>query len=71
MTDLRRTVTRRTTAAESHRGRRYVVRLEPGDVIAIREAGCRTWFAAPIGRVATAIVRWHVDAARSQRRTRQ
>ena len=71
VTDLRRTVRRRTAGTTSHRGRRIVVALEPGDVLAVREAGTRTWFRAPIGRIYTQVVKWNADAARAEKRAKR
>ena len=71
MTDLRKTVRRKCADTTSHRGRRIVVALEPGDVIAIREERTRTWFRAPLGRIYTQVVRWNVDAAKVEANKRE
>lgn len=65
------TVKRRTANAFDHRGRRLVIALEPGDVIAIREEKCRTWFRAPISRVFLQIVKWTVETEKANRKRNQ
>jgi hypothetical protein len=68
MTDLRRTVRRRTVTNCATVRRRLIVALEPGDVIAIREAGRRHWYSAPIGRVFIEIAKWNAAAERAARK---
>jgi hypothetical protein len=68
MTDLRRPVRRRTVTLCATVRRRLVVALEPGDVLAIREAGRRRWYRAPIGRVFITVAQWNVAAERAARK---
>jgi hypothetical protein len=68
MTELRKTVARRTATAYDHHGRRVVVSLEPGDVIALRWERTRTTFRAPIHSVMRTVIRWNVDAERAARK---
>jgi hypothetical protein len=67
MTDLRRTVRRRTVEPCATVRRRLIVALEPGDVLAIREAGRRRWYRAPIARVFVTIAQWNIAAERAAR----
>ncbi|NLF40284.1 hypothetical protein GX586_12620 [bacterium] len=68
MTELRKKVTRRTLEVNPTVRRRIVIQLTPGDVIAFREEGRRTWYTAPIMRVFTAVARWNIEAARAERK---
>ena len=68
MTDLRRTVRRRTVAPCATVRRRLVVALEPGDVLAIREEGRRRWYSAPLARVFVTIAHWIIAAERAAKR---
>lgn len=43
MTDLNRVVRRRTTRVFDHHGRRIVVQLEPGDILAMKEERRKSW----------------------------
>ena len=68
MTSIRKPVTRRTVEPYDHHGRRVVVTLEPGDVLALRWERTRKTFRAPINAVMRAIVLWNVDAERAAKR---
>jgi hypothetical protein len=68
MTSIRKPVTRRTVEPYDHQGRRVVVTLEPGDVLALRWERTRRTFRAPINRVMRAVIQWNVDADRAARR---
>jgi hypothetical protein len=68
MTDLRKTVRRVTVEEVASVRRRVVVALEPGDVIAFREARRRRWYRAPIGKVFITVAQWNIAAERAERR---
>jgi len=68
MTDLRKRIKRRTVNSYNYQGRRLVVILEPGDVIAFREERCRKVFRAPLSRVFTQVVAWNLEAERAEKR---
>jgi len=70
-TELRKTVIRRTASSFDHRKRRLVVRLEPGDVISIKEERTRKWFSAPINHVFRQIVQWNVLSEKAIKRLRR
>lgn len=70
-TELRKTVIRRTASPFDHRKRRLVVRLEPGDVISIREERTHKWFTAPINHVFQQIVQWNVLSEKGIKRLRR
>ena len=70
ITELRRTIIRRTAEAFDHRKRRVIVRLEPGDVISMKEERSRKWFSAPINHVYQQIVHWNVLAEKAIKRLR-
>jgi hypothetical protein len=67
MTDLEKTVRRRTRHPFAHYRRRIVVMLEPGDVLAMRLERTRTPYRAPIAAVYRQLVEWHVTAARREK----
>lgn len=68
MTDLRHPV-RRRAIEPTLRGRRIVVMLEPGDVIAFREERRRRWYRAPINKLFLTVAQWNVDAERAARKS--
>jgi len=68
MTELRKPLRRRTAGAYDHQGRRVVVTLLPGDVIAFRWERTRRTFTAPINSVMRQVVKWNVDAERTARK---
>ena len=67
MTDLEKTVRRRTRFPFAHYKRRIVVMLEPGDVLAMRLERSRTPYRAPIAAVYRELVEWHVAALRREK----
>ena len=68
MTDLEKTVRRRTRQPFAHYRKRIVVMLEPGDVLAMRLERHRTVFRAPIPNVYRQLVVWNVEAKRREKR---
>jgi hypothetical protein len=60
MTDLRKTIRRRTVRAASNRGKRFVVSLHPGDLIELREERSKTGFTLPLEAVFELAVRAEV-----------
>ena len=68
MTELRKTVTRRSAAPYDHRRRRVVIMLMPGDVIAMREERTRRVFSAPVNRIYRQMIQWNVDADRAAKK---
>jgi len=67
MTDLERTVKRRTRHPFAHYRRRIVVILEPGDILAMRLERTRTPYRAPIAAVYRQLVEWRVLATRREK----
>lgn len=71
MTDLHRPVTRRTRATFAHYRKRIVVRLEPGDILAVRLERARTTYRASLADVFRQLAEWHALAeARRKREAR-
>lgn len=68
MTSIRKTTLRRTVEPFNHQGRRIVVALEPGDVLAMREERTKKWFRAPIATVLRQIMVWNIDAERGAKK---
>lgn len=68
MTELKKTVRRRTVSPYNHRRKRVVVSLEPGDVIGFRLERDRKTFRAPIHRLMQQVMLWNVDAERAAKR---
>ena len=66
MTDLRKPVRRRTIGL--HRGRRIMVSLEPGDMLALRMERCRQTEYVPLAAIYDYAVKARVLAERNQRR---
>lgn len=66
MTPLNKTVTRRTIS--NHRGRRFVVILEPGDVIGFRPERTRRIFYTTLAACFDMAVRQQVIADRAAKR---
>jgi hypothetical protein len=62
-----RIIKRRTLEPVAAVRRRVVVALEPGDVLAVREEGRRTWYRAPVGWVFTQIGRQNAEAMRREK----
>ena len=68
MTELKKTVKRRTRFPFGHYRKRIVVILEPGDCVAMRLEKTRKLFRAPIAAVYRQLVEWHVAAIRREKR---
>jgi hypothetical protein len=66
LTPLNKTVNRRTIG--THRGRRFVVILEPGDVIGFRPERTRTVFYTTLAACFDMAVRQHVAAKKAAKR---
>ena len=66
MTDLKKTVRRRTIG--SHRGMRYVVTLEPGDVIGFRQERKRRTFYTSLAACFDMAVRQQVAAEKAAKK---
>ena len=62
MTEITRTLKRRTRTPFAHYKRRIVVILEPGDVLAVRLEGTRTTYRADIDSVFRQMAHWHALA---------
>jgi hypothetical protein len=72
MTDLHKTIRRRSRAAFAHYRKRIVVSLEPGDVIGMRLERTRTTYRAPLAAVFRTLADWHARAeARRKREERK
>lgn len=68
MTELDKTVRRRSRAPFAHYRRRIVVSLEPGDVLAMRLERTRSTYRAPLATVFRQLVEWHALAEQRRRR---
>lgn len=68
MTELRKTVARRTVGMYDQRHKRVVVSLHPGDVVGFRWEKTRTEFRAPVNQVMRAVIQWTVDANKAAKR---
>lgn len=68
MTDLHKTVKRRTVDPCQFVRRRLIVALMPGDVIGFREEGRRSWYTAPLSRVFIQVARWNAEAEVARRK---
>jgi hypothetical protein len=62
MTELEKTIRRRTRLPFAHYRKRIVIILEPGDCVAMRLERSRTVFRAPISALYRQMVEWHVSA---------
>lgn len=71
MTELHKAVRRRSVLPYDHHGRRVVVMLEPGDVVAMKYERTRKWFRAPINRVFQQLIVWNVAAERAERKAKR
>jgi hypothetical protein len=67
MTDLEKTVRRRTRLPFAHYRKRIVVTLEPGDTIAMRLERTRTPYRSTLAAVYRQLVEWHVRARRQEK----
>ena len=72
MTDLHKTIRRRSRDPFAHYRKRIVVSLEPGDVIGMRLERTRTTYRAPLANVFRTLADWHARAeARAKREARK
>jgi len=67
MTELTKTVRRRTRSPFAHYRKRIVVILEPGDILAMRLERTRTTFRASLPTVFRQLAEWHASAERSRK----
>jgi hypothetical protein len=67
MTELKKTVRRRTRSPFAHYRRRIVVILEPGDILAMRLERTRTTFRAGLPAVFRQLAEWHASSKRRRR----
>ena len=68
MTDLHKTIRRRSREQFAHYQKRIVISLEPGDVIGMRLERTRTTYRAPLASVFRTLADWH---ARTEARAKQ
>ena len=68
MTDIRKVTRRRTIEVCATVRRRLVIEIRPGDVLAIREEGRRTWAVAPLPRLYVTMAKWNADAVRAAKK---
>jgi hypothetical protein len=72
MTDLHKTIRRRSSCAFAHYRKRIVVSLEPGDILGMRLERTRTTYRAPLANVFRTLADWHARAeARAKREARK
>jgi len=72
MTDLHKTIRRRSRDQFAHYRKRIVISLEPGDVIGMRLERNRTTYRAPLASVFRTLADWHARAeARAKREARK
>ena len=72
MTDLHKTIRRRSSTTFAHYHKRIVVSLEPGDVLGMRLERTRTTYRAPLASVFRTLADWHARAeARAKREARK
>ena len=72
MTDLHKTIRRRSRDQFAHYRKRIVISLEPGDVIGMRRERTRTTYRAPLASVFRTLADWHARAeARAKREARK
>lgn len=69
MTDLTKTIRRRTVDTFAHYQRRIVVSLERGDLLALRLERTRTTYRATLDDVFRQLAHWHAEAERARKRT--
>jgi hypothetical protein len=71
MLEIKKVVKRRT-CREYNCGRKLVVMLEPGDILAMREAGRKYVYRAGLGRIFVQLARWYVaEQAELKRKLRK
>ena len=72
MTDLHKTIRRRSREQFAHYRRRIIISLEPRDVIGMRLERTRTTYRAPLASVFRTLADWHARAeARAKREARK
>jgi hypothetical protein len=67
MTELQRPIIRRTRLPFGHYRKRIVVKLHPGDKIAMRLERTRTWYWAELDDVFRLLAQWHASRERQRR----
>jgi hypothetical protein len=67
MTDLHKTIRRRSRETFAHYQKRIVVSLERGDVIGMRLERTRTTYRATLDDVYRQLAHWHADAQRARK----
>ena len=68
MTDLERTVVRRSRFSFAHYHKRIVMAFEPGDIVAKWLERTRTWFRGTVAGVFRQLITWQVEAKRQEKR---
>lgn len=68
MTDLKKSVQRRSVQTIPAIRRQLIIALMPGDVIAFREEGRRKWYTAPLGQVFVQVAKWNAVAEAAEKR---
>ena len=68
MTDLEKTIHRRTRATFAHYQKRIVVSLERGDLIGMRLERTRTIYRATLDDVFRQLAHWHAEAETARKR---
>jgi hypothetical protein len=72
MTDLHKTIRRRSRQQFAHYHKRIVISLEPGDIIGMRLERTRTTYRAPLASVFRTLADWHARAeARAKKEARK
>ncbi len=69
MTDLHKTIRRRTRTTFAHYQKRIVVSLERGDLLAMRLERTRTTYRATLDDVFRQLAHWHAEAERARKQT--
>jgi hypothetical protein len=67
MTDLHKTIRRRSRETFAHYQKRIVVSLERGDLIGMRLERTRTTYRATLDDVFRQLAHWHADAERARK----
>lgn len=68
MTDLHKTIRRRSRESFAHYRKRIVVSLEPGDILGMRLERTRTTYRAPLANVFRTLADWHARAESKAKR---
>lgn len=69
MTDLTKTIRRRSVDTFAHYQKRIVVSLERGDLLALRLERTRTTYRATLDDVFRQLAHWHAEAERARKHT--